>query len=396
MARTSAARRQAQAAAARVAAYRASHLSPPVDGATLDRAMIVQAARVEYPEAMKNFCRMYRGHQAHLKENGALVLECEADGLDVAKEYVHMLENRADREALFAVPGMTSHGSNPGASFSSAGVDRWDNGMLSPEAYASEVRGETHVLRDRFLAAREEIMKSGVKEALEGMMLKGKRRRRCLSDLEGDWNYDRRYDDQPFEHVAIQPKEFEHVELCFPLGMSSMASSHSIGMFLSRCLALAEVLESAGYRVAITAEDWTYGSVQDTRGATEIARQISPAAKPITDSYQVYTLTRYVLRDACTYGSAGQYAMLASVEFFRRVTFSLLCPQDHYIHALANRATMATHHGFGGANSARALPARPGQVILTAENAARIFSMDEETRKEAFREFLAFTAGHGH
>lgn len=371
----------------------AEQLKPKRELMTLDRAEYVAGQRVSYPPIMRKVASQYRNHKAHILECGTLVLESEADALDVAKTWTEMLENPKLRQEMAAVNCMRFHGENPGSAYSANTGPRGynDDGLLSAKDYARELKGETHRLRDNFIKNRDEILRSGVKEELEKMMLGGKKRRRTFSEHDGDWNHDRRWDAAPFEATHVARKDFPFVELCFPLGMNAMASSKGITAFLSRCLALAEVLEAAGYRVAITAEDWTYYNIRC--GTKKLALEIDPQAPArAKEPMNAMEITRYILRDATSYGSADQYAKLASSEFFRRVTFALLCPQAHWIHALDGREADEGSSGFGGAMSSRHLPARPGQVILDAYSAERIFSMDAETRALAFGEFLAFTS----
>jgi len=356
---------------------------------SIDRSEYVAGQRVSYPPIMREIASQYRNHKAHITEKGRLVLECEADALDVANMYVRMLENPRLRHELAGIQCMQYFGENPGAAYSHGIRD--NDGMLSARDYAREIKGEAHQLRDRFLRNRDEIMRSGVKEELEKRMMGTRKRRRSFSEHDGDWNHDRKWDSQPFEAINAAHREFPFVELCFPLGMNAMATSDGIADFLSRCLALAEVLEAAGYRVAITAEDWTDRNLR--HGVANVALEIDPnAPASATEASFATEITRYILRDSTSYGSADQYAKLASVEFFRRVTFALLCPQAHWIHALDGRETDQGSSSWGAAIADRRLAARPGQVILTADNAERIFSMNPETMAKAFGEFLAFTS----
>lgn len=240
--------------------------------------------------------------------------------------------------------------------------DNYFSGMANPD-YAKELTGETTKLQQAFQRAREELAASGLKESLQasatGMQRKRKRK---LSDIEGQYDYLRRYDAFPFVTHVIENREAPNtVELCFPMTMNGGASQKELNEFCARCLALAEIIEGAGYRVRIVGESWnTVGSNQGTR--TE--------------------LTHIVLREEDEYGDVQSLATYASAEFFRRIMFLFLRSPSHAIHGLSSEHK---NTGVGCTVESRPLPAMPGQVILDQATVSQLFVASPEKQAEMFQ-----------
>ena len=349
-------------------------ISPP----SIDRFKQARDARANYSPTMRATAELFRDHRAHLV-NGNLVLEATCRAQDLAKRWVALCEDDAalnDHVRDTANAGGMLHGK----SYFIAQCEGADPGMTGAE-FIREIQGETRNLLRSFAAAKEELERTGIKEFLEESAIgTRKKRKRVFSEHEGEWDYDRKWEITPFQSTVLRKDEFPYLEVCFPINMLARATPEYITGFGARCLAICEILENAGYRIAVTMEDWNTGCVVSS-------------CKGVSKGWnfkQRQMLNRMVLREANEYGSIQDFAVYASAAFYRRAIFGLIRSIPNRIHAINGEEGLPGTDGFGSSLTSRPAPAAPGQMILDHDAVSRIFSFSKEQSLEAFSERLKF------
>src|ERR1043165_9633596 len=224
---------------------------------TVDRSDTVREARERYPEILKRTTGVFHSHKAHyFKETNTLVLEASLDCADLGNEYRHIVAEDERHEFAGCI------GINPDVIEDEFGGDYVQKKGMPAKDFCKELRGETKRLQATFLKAREELSKTGLKEQLEESATGfKKKRKRLFSAHDGEWDYDRKWEAEPFLKTEMADTEFPYLEVCFPMNMLYGASARDISEFGARCLALCELLESVGYRIAIVGEDWNEGCI---------------------------------------------------------------------------------------------------------------------------------------
>jgi hypothetical protein len=345
----------------------------------LDREERYQDLAKKYPAAIKRWCDVY-GKRRVVDHDGALVFEATAHLQDLTKAYVGIVGEVKDgqlaHDAFNKAPWMAGHrGFNE--FFGDACGDSFHG--MSPGDYRRELRGETSTLMQGLEHARQELEKTGLKEALEERMVgTKKKRRRALSEHDGDWELDRKFDSCPFFTTITARREFPYLEFIFPIAVNCSATAEEIARFGARSLALAEIFEKAGYRVALTAEAWLGGNLKTGR-ETEAVMGIMKAPGRF-----VKQMERIIMRGADEYGDIASFSSASGVEFFRRICFASYA-MGHHLHGFSDKLGTAVDSALGSALSNRPVPAEPGQVVLTQDLMRGLFSTSKEKREEIFQ-----------
>lgn len=344
---------------------------------TIDRSAQAKDIISEYPAVMREHCEGFYGHAVHAVGR-ALYCEATTDAHRVRDTFVRMNQDRAARDAYTKAPGMRADqvvNEITGSSNTSF------YGMTGRQ-FADELAGHTHEIQDRFQRACEELERTGIKQALEQGQGFKKRRKRVMSEHDGDYDMEKRWDATPFTTTTLAKKEFPVVELIFPIVNSGGTDHNSISRFGARCLALADLLEKAGYRVAITAENWC-----ETGNPAESFRQAMGKLAGKEEPYIAGYCTRYVIRSANDYGDIQSMALFGSAEFYRRAVFSLDYNACHYIHAMdgPSRAKKVCG-GYGAPIYTRPIPCEPGQLFLDQSTMSTLFSSDKVSAQKMFED----------
>lgn len=345
---------------------------------TVDRNGEVSELAKNYGPRMRALASLLSEHRAHTapgKLVSKLVLEVTASASDLLAFYA---EHASDKALQSAYLNEGHNQSDMHGAFS----DSRFYGMSSAN-YVKEIRGESSVLRGQVEKAMEELAKSGVRESLEQEMIGArKRRKRVFSDCEGSYHYERRFDDAPFSRIVSNSKEFPHIELIYPIGMNCTASVEAISKFNARCLALADILEGAGYRVGIVAEGWSLA----IRSGSAATQRIGGASQSYT-----YSMTRVKVREANEYGNIVSYAPIACAEFFRRAMFATTMGANQFAHGLKENLGTVVKSGVGYSQKVRPIPAEVGQLVLDHAMIERLFSLSEAERKAIISERIKYT-----
>lgn len=346
---------------------------------TVDRSDAVRELAKRYPAPLQGHASKRYDHKAHLLSNGHVCLEYSIKASDALEQWAKLAGSPSMRKALkTSLVQVGSTGFEPGDWY---GMDC--------DQYAREIRGETSLLQARLEVAQRELQGSGLKEALEELAIGSrKRRKRAFSDTEGSFEYDRRDEDFCMSRMVTRKREFPFIELCYPIGMNCSASPHEISEFNARCLALAEVLEAIGYRVAIVAELWAHR----TLGSREFMEGIGIEGAQHKVQEEII---RMPIREANDYGDLMSYAPIACSEFFRRALFCGHYSQVHHAHGLEKGLKSGPDYGYGQSLDARPLPAREGQLILDQKTVSALFSTNKAIRDGMFWARVAHTIGLG-
>lgn len=354
-------------------------MSAPTITNTVDRTDAVRAVVATYKGIARDFAAMRSGHKAHTMSDGYTCLEYTVKAADMLSQWAKLSDmNETARNK--ALEGAFKCGNSRGfesGNWYGMGVDQ----------YSREIRGETRLLQARLERAQQELAASGLKESLEELSIGARAvRRRAYSDSEGSFDYNRREEDSCFVTVVQRKREFPFIELCYPVGMNCSASNEEISEFNARCLALAEILEGVGYRVAIVAELWS----RRTIGSSVNPEKDVPG---LTGQNKQTCLVRIPIREANDYGDIQSFAPIACGEFFRRALFCGHYQQVHHAHGLASGLNSQPDSGYGQAMDERPIPAEDGQLVLDLKTVNALFSMDKHRREQMFKSRIAHTIG---
>jgi hypothetical protein len=313
---------------------------------------------------LERIALLYTEQRVHSDaESGVEVYEATCRAQDLAALFCDVVPGSTRNSLMKQLPGCYVIEES-----CEAGYSAWAG--LGVRDLAREFRGEANTLQEFFERARKELARTGLKESLEeasvGMR---KKRRRAVSEHDGDFNLDRKWDITPFDTTLMAKKEFPYIEICFPMTMTQHASREDLSSFTAKCLALAEVLEGAGYRIAITGESWHLMKTINGEERNE--------------------LVRYRIREANEYGDIQSLATYASCEFFRRVMFLFSRGCSHIVHGLSNPSSQPS--GVGGTVDTRWIPAEPGQLVLDQDTVAKLFSCKPDQVLDLFRARLTNT-----
>lgn len=345
---------------------------------TIDRSDAVRELAKTYPAPLAGHASKRYGHMAHLMSNNRVVLEYSVKASDILEQWAKLAGSNKNITAWKDC-------------LASAGSDGFGDASyygMGKEQYIREIKGETRLLQARLEVAQRELANAGLKEALQELAVGAKAmRRREYHDCEGNFEYDRREEDFCFSRVSRRKQEFPFIELCYPVGMNASASPAQISEFNARCLALAEILESIGYRVAIVAELWS----TRTLGSLSYVNGIDFDGQPRLAGQD--ELVRLPIREANDYGDIMSYAPIACSEFFRRALFNGHYYQVHHAHGLKAGLKASPDGGYGQALDTRPIPATDGQLVLDQKTVSALFSTDKAVRESMFRARIAHTIG---
>lgn len=156
-----------------------------------------------------------------------------------------------------------------------------------------------------FEAAKEKIMSSDVlTKILPAIDMSSKRRKRRLSEHDGDWDYSRRWEIEPFSTAVRAPQAIKRIEVYCHLAVNCSISAGEYNRFGAIAWSIAELLESIGIQTKIT------GSYR--------SNQID------TDS-KLSSTTEFVIKEFGEYVAPSLVATAFTAVFFRRAGFMMIC-----------------------------------------------------------------------
>ena len=363
---------------------------------TIDRSQELRDMLEEYPEEVQRIASLYSEHKATaVVEYGSdkIVLENSVKAMDLAAEFARLARDEMALKALLLVSGINQAQLAKDFDLRPCDAPSGFRGMAANK-YAGEILGETKSLQLGLEKQIKEVEKSGLKEFLEENLVGlRKRRKRFFSEYDGDFDLDRRWDSTPFRGTKSSKKEFPFIEVIFPISVNGAMAADSIARLNARCLALCDLIERAGYRVSIVAEDWTYGLLTDCGKTAKRLFQASSgrAVKASISSFETSMITRYVLRDGNDYGDMRSFSCFAGVEFLRRIQFALTTNPAHYIFGINESLLKHVSDGYGKALRDRPLPTKPGQIILHKDTVNGLFTSSEEQKLAVFQEYILNT-----
>lgn len=347
---------------------------------TIDRTAELKNLRNTYPAVAQAAAGIWETHQlVVIPKTKEFYTMATARAADLGRHWEKLHSDDAAFKEFCKLPGMRYEHCDR-----EIRGDKAEFYGSTSEQYAKELRGESQTMQQRLNKAREELEKTGIKEALtEGEAFK-KRRRRYFSEHDGDWSYDRRFDTAPFQATKSIRKEFPVVELIIPISNSAGISSESISQFGARCLALAEVLESAGYRVAITGESW---GITRSPSASQTKEHFGKlVGVNVGDGWHIAgECWRVIMREANDYGDVQSMALFGSAEFYRRTFFPLAYQMTHWAHGYDEKTRKKpVGEGYGPVIYERPIATEAHQLALTPDLMGQIFTSPPEKARETF------------
>ena len=348
---------------------------------TVSRTMDVKKAATKYAsKAARELVEASYNYQAHTRGTD-LVLERTMAARDMIAWYArHAGESGKPGSDLATMPGVASDSVRKALGHQDEGEEGGFYGMAAA-SYLKEIAGEASNLQKGIEQAQQELARSGIQQALEESMVGlRKRRKRCTSEHDGEWSMDRQWDSHPFLGTLFAKREFPFVEVIYPIGMNCSASAKTIAQFNARCLALCEVLENAGYRVAITPECW---------GKATLSGVVEYNGKKY-GGYNVYEIGRFPTREANEYGDIKSFSVIACAEYFRRCLFAGHLASFNLVHGFPDAVVSG---GLGQAVDDRPVPAVAGQLVLTKNVVDQIFNLSGTKAQEIFQDRMRHTVG---
>lgn len=337
---------------------------------TVDRAQDMADMAKSLPPVLQGIASKRYNHLAHITPS-SLTLEFTTRAQDLLSLFVRLNHDDEYNKEMRSA-GWRSQG--------------WSS-RLNKEEYISEIQGRHGSARAGLENAMEELDKSGLLRELELATIGlRKRRKRVFSDTDGDFDYSRKDEDYCFTQMRSIKKECPSIEVIYPVNFNSGASNESISVFHARCMALAGVLQQAGYRVGLTGENWSRRSSLSKKAERDIS---AIAGRKISE---FNTVTRSVIREPGEYGDLISYAPIACSEYYRLVTFDASYALNHINHGIGVDGKNLSEGNFS-ALSNRPIPTQHGQLVLSMDVVAGLFELDEAKRKELFKERILHTIG---
>ena len=316
---------------------------------------------------------MFRERKAHVQGN-TVYLESTCDGRSLSKLH---LELAADPKALNTLC-RKQQSSIKDQIIDQGNANDWRGNLA---AYNSALAGETGEMQERFDKALAALEQTNVKQIIDSLLTGTKdARRMVLDECEGEWDYGRRGDDMPFLHRKRVRKECPIIELIFPMANSAGIDADTVSMFGARCFALAAILERAGYRVAITGEDWIEGYL-DYGFEKLLGKDYRQGMK------RGARCNRVIIRTANEYGDTQTASLFSSCEFYRRSMFSFAYNCEILAHGL-NIEDKNSGHGIPKYD--RPIACELGQVFINQDTMNQLFSADASTVEATFKERIAY------
>jgi hypothetical protein len=334
---------------------------------TIDRRQHCRENLAKLPKNSRAYVEMYRDQEIQFSAAGKAFAVNVADAASLRAAWLALRGDSNAMKAFASLPSVCQSKGGHGVDEMITGGSNSFFGSTSLEL-EREFTGQNREMQRRLERAMDELSKTGLQEELEAAEGTKKSRRRVFSDCEGEFHFERRWEDQPFSRMVKHRKDFPIVELLIPLANSGGIDAKSISLFGARCLALADVLEKAGYRVAITGENWSQTIKGQRVGSHAIVGMGS----------------RFVMRSADSYGDLESIAQFVSAEFYRRCIFPLNYELAHYINGLNHEASI--EYGYGMPYYDRPIATQPGQVYLTPKLMTDLFTADKHKAKAMFQD----------
>ena len=135
---------------------------------------------------------------------------------------------------------------------------------------------------DTFLKAKQDLVKSGILRGIKPESTFKAKRRRVLSEHDGDWSFERRWDLKPFSSTHREQAPVPHIEILADFSISGMHSSKNVDEYGAYVWSIAQILEDMGVSTTIGIQNNTDWQGDGHSLITVIAKQsgtyISPQA----------------------------------------------------------------------------------------------------------------------
>lgn len=147
------------------------------------------------------------------------------------------------------------------------------------------------------LKEREKFAKAGLAQKLQTKIAElNPRRRRFLSEHDGEWSYDRRWEITPFQATTKMPSPGKTLEIICFSDFSGYASAEDINRYGAMAWAISDLIEQAGISTRI--EAW-YGAQNVGQGVDgEIHLEVKKAGQYIGPSALASTFQAVFFRRA--------------------------------------------------------------------------------------------------
>lgn len=103
-----------------------------------------------------------------------------------------------------------------------------------------------------YLNREKEILSQPFAKKINDTVGTVNKRRRTMSEHDGDWDLDRRWDVKPFSGTAVLPTPVRTIELMVTMEFSSAVPAKEIEKYGQDCTAIITLLESKGFTVGLT------------------------------------------------------------------------------------------------------------------------------------------------
>lgn len=190
----------------------------------------------------------------------------------------------------------------------------WERDLLRREDREEWTGGSFQGLHDAlsgkidmrpFQKARAELEKTGILAKLQSHLADvSPKRKRRMSEHDGEWNFDRRWDMEAFSSTTRTLAPAQAIEFVANFAISSGTSSQAIDKYGAMVWALSDLIESAGIRTGIT---------------------YRVALNSIDSGETVGTELRVRIKRPEEYLAPSMVAACFRSNFYRRLAFSFMC-----------------------------------------------------------------------
>jgi hypothetical protein len=136
-----------------------------------------------------------------------------------------------------------------------------------------------------FLKAREKFAKGKLAEKLKtSIALVTPRRKRIMSEHDGDWDYSRRYEITPFANTKRAMGAGRTIDLVCDFSISAYTTSEEIDRYGAMIWAISDLIEQAGVATNIIYRDRVTGMCSERKLAADIEVTVKRAGEYISPS----------------------------------------------------------------------------------------------------------------
>lgn len=185
------------------------------------------------------------------------------------------------------------------------------------------------------------------------------RRKRTFSEYDGEMDYDRRFERNPFTAGKREPQPIHSVTIKLDMGFAAQVSPGDIALFGAYAWAVADFIEAKGYRAEVIQAIYLSGPTTATK--VDDRAQFTP----LSGKYEA------TIKKAGKYIDTMEMAKSFTPWFYRRVWFTGMA-------LFSDAIGRDVDYGLGGCESDwRGIQAEPGLIKIQAASAGKNIRLEQ-------------------